>query len=123
MQPNKENIRKWVDALRSGKFVQGKGVLHRKSGEMCCLGIACYLAAQEGIVSTDEYENHVAGACITYDAYPFDLPESVRAWLGVESSNPNLQGCNASGWNDDRDKTFAQIADLIEAEYLSEAVS
>jgi hypothetical protein len=32
---------KWVDALRSGKFKQGAGVLRDQAGGFCCLGVLC----------------------------------------------------------------------------------
>ncbi len=31
---------KWIEALRSGKYKQGKGVL-RYGDEFCCLGVLC----------------------------------------------------------------------------------
>ena len=36
----KELRKLWVAALRSGKFKQGKGHLH-KGDEFCCLGVGC----------------------------------------------------------------------------------
>lgn len=32
--------KKWVDALRSGKFKQGRGALRSPDGSFCCLGVA-----------------------------------------------------------------------------------
>lgn len=32
---------KWVAALRSGKYKQGKGFLLDENGKYCCLGVAC----------------------------------------------------------------------------------
>lgn len=37
---NAEAMDKWMADLRSGEFTQGQGVLHKLSGEMCCLGVA-----------------------------------------------------------------------------------
>jgi hypothetical protein len=36
---NKEFWTKWIAALRSGEYVQGKGYLNRKE-KYCCLGVA-----------------------------------------------------------------------------------
>ena len=36
----KENRRRWVEALLSGKYAQTKGVLHNDQG-FCCLGVWC----------------------------------------------------------------------------------
>lgn len=38
---NTEYKRKWVDALRSGKYRQGVGVLKNANEEYCCLGVLC----------------------------------------------------------------------------------
>ena len=35
------NQKRWIKALRSGKFTQGKEKLHSLDGAMCCLGVAC----------------------------------------------------------------------------------
>lgn len=43
---NVEGMEKWIADLRSGNFVQGEGLLHRASGEMCCLGVATYTNAE-----------------------------------------------------------------------------
>lgn len=40
---NTELVRRWVDALESGEYKQGKGTLVRKTDkglEFCCLGVA-----------------------------------------------------------------------------------
>lgn len=33
--------RRWIAALRSGKYKQGQGRLKTGTGEYCCLGVAC----------------------------------------------------------------------------------
>jgi hypothetical protein len=44
MKTNKKNIRKWVKALKSGKFEQTTGQLFdNKENKYCCLGVACRL--------------------------------------------------------------------------------
>jgi hypothetical protein len=43
--------RKWVAALRSGKYKQGDGFLRSEKG-FCCLGVACDLAAPEKWINT-----------------------------------------------------------------------
>lgn len=37
---NKEIKAKWIEALRSGKYIQAKGQLHDGDG-FCCLGVLC----------------------------------------------------------------------------------
>lgn len=52
-RPNlsKENvklIRKWVRALRSGKYKQGRGALRPVADQFCCLGVLCDVVAPNG---------------------------------------------------------------------------
>src|SRR5688572_668760 len=47
VQANKEAIRKWVEALRSGEFQQGKDSLRPKPDAFCCLGVACEVFRRE----------------------------------------------------------------------------
>lgn len=35
--------RKWVEALRSGKYKQGRGQLKDTQDQYCCLGVACII--------------------------------------------------------------------------------
>ena len=98
---NKQNVRKWVEALRSGDFKQTTGQLYL-DGSYCCLGVACVLA---GVSIDGEHCNSV-------------LPDAVMEWLGVEDSDPEIGERRATQWNDSEAKKFAEIADLIEKEWL-----
>ena len=52
--------RKWVDALRSGKYQQGFGALKTKAGGYCCLGVLCdAVLTPRGMVSRDDWEDRV----------------------------------------------------------------
>lgn len=123
----REPVQKWLAALRSGKYKQTKGTLHYESlkstfgptlnryvdGGYCCLGVACDLAVQEGVIPPPTFDR--SGHAIYAEATAA-LPPEVRDWLGL---------CNHSGaaqdnisliyMNDDGDKTFAEIADFIES--------
>lgn len=35
---------RWLEALRSGNYKQGRGVLRNKEDEFCCLGVLCDVA-------------------------------------------------------------------------------
>lgn len=55
--------KKWLNALRSGKFKQGRAILRNKNGEYCCLGVLCAIRGDwrpiedgEGVPRTD-YNN------------------------------------------------------------------
>lgn len=115
---NPEIKARWVAALRSGEYKQGRGDLRRESGEFCCLGVLCDLfdpdAWTHGVVA-----NH-------HGAYgtPGD---KVLQWSGLYDSNPSVTigGVKAAlaNHNDgiERERvviarTFLEIADAIEAQ-------
>lgn len=50
---NKEVKEKWLAALRSGSYKQGRGVLREQcqdGDKFCCLGVLCDIVAPEGWV-------------------------------------------------------------------------
>jgi hypothetical protein len=90
--------KKWVAALRSGKYKQGKGGLRNQHGEFCCLGVAC------DVMDPDAWDGTVMWR--KYGALDTNLDFIV---LGNGASIGNkLAQMNDNG------KTFAQIADYIE---------
>lgn len=117
MKPEIKKI--WVDALRSGKYQQGKGCLYR-DGKFCCLGVACEEAVKAG-VEVEKYCDDQGR--ISYDTVALTLPSSVRTWMGLKNNDPRVQTTLngiESKWFlsalNDGGKTFAEIADLIEAQ-------
>ncbi len=50
---NKEIKQKWVEALRSGEYKQGKGTLRTNNNLFCCLGVLC------DILSPDKWVNNI----------------------------------------------------------------
>ena len=51
----KAEIKKlWTDALRSGEYKQGYGMLRSKEDEFCCLGVLCELAVKAGVIPPAE---------------------------------------------------------------------
>ncbi|MFE7797032.1 hypothetical protein [Nocardia sp. NPDC057440] len=100
---------KWVDALRSGEYRQGKEYL-QFDGNYCCLGVLCDIAIRDGLLLKVE---HDAGAG-WYDYDTATLPDRVREWAGLDSCDPVVAGERLSAWNDNEDKSFEQIADLIQ---------
>lgn len=128
-----DNARKWVQALRSGEYKQGTGVLHaeRADGthEFCCLGVACDLAVKDGVEMSIEREVDIerGGHTIFYDTDGGVLPRAVSNWLGLSdkhlAGNPNLPSedlQSLSILNDQRGYGFEEIAYAIErdADYL-----
>jgi hypothetical protein len=82
-----KNAQKWVEALESGEFKQGRGALSR-DGDYCCLGVACELAIREGVKVKKEAatkENYAK-----YDGEEYFLPEKVRKFFGLKTDRGTL---------------------------------
>lgn len=115
-----ENAKKLVEALRSGEYEQGTGVLRSTNNRFCCLGVACDISGLgewrhepvEG-VSPLEYTYHVSDE--TGEESDAALPKSVCEWLGFNTRLGGYEGNGLSGKND-RGETFEEIAALIESE-------
>ena len=110
-EQQKANRDKWVAALRSGEFKQGREVLRNvEADKYCCLGVACALAIREGVES--EWPDD--------GGYSWDeeLPYAVRDWLGLKTGAGDLaEGDRYNhliALNDDARYTFTQIADVID---------
>jgi hypothetical protein len=103
-----DNQKKWLEALRSGKYGQCKKKLQDTYG-YCCLGVACVVARSEG-VSVVMDDGYILGGSLA-------TQQDVWQWLGLRSgygvprfgSGPALTDLNDSG------KSFSEIADIIEA--------
>lgn len=67
---NKSDKKKWVEALRSGKYKQGQGYLYNE-GLHCCLGVACEigLIKYSGAIclSTEAIPGDIQGKLITFN--------------------------------------------------------
>ena len=115
------NARAWIEALRSGKYRQGRGYLAaRKANDSiwhCCLGVACELAVEAGVIKRPRI--NALGQRV-YDGSKQLLPLSVRDWLGLVNGagafiTPAGRRHDLVEMND-AGKDFYQIADLIEQE-------
>lgn len=122
---NRDNIRKWVDALRSGDYGQGRHAL-ASGGRYCCLGVACDLAVKDGlpIDVTERMGSDTLTQRIWFDDADAILPPSVRQWLGIDECDPkgiyNGEQHKLSMLNDDGGFNFDDIADIIERTYLAD---
>lgn len=112
----KEKVKKlWLEALRSGKYKQTKRVLKNEEG-YCCLGVLCDLHRKvtktKGNVWTKDNYYLGSNSC---------LSKEVRHWAGFDKySNTSIdikiggEITNLADINDNRDRSFKQIADIIE---------
>lgn len=108
----KEVKKKWVAALRSGKYKQAKGALRSRNG-YCCLGVLCDLYLKE------KKEKWVRVESQNYYKIGEDesavLPREVMKWAGLTSVNPEAGPYHLAHWNDDGHVAFPEIADIISA--------
>jgi hypothetical protein len=107
---------KWVAALRSGDYQQGTGALS-VDGKFCCLGVAC--AITDIPLRTPDDHMHFILPPETH------LSEIVKWWQTLpqdqcSTRSPDVMAANgvrmALSELNDSGKTFAEIADLIEAQ-------
>jgi hypothetical protein len=104
--------RKWIDALRSGEYTQGKSALN-KNGNFCCLGVACdvsELGKWRELYSGKRFY-HTKGE---YEPAGYMLAEPVMEWLGLPNTECSLGDYAAWQLNDSLNKSFDEIADWLE---------
>lgn len=122
----KEIAKIWVEALRSGKYKQGVGMLATKDNGYCCLGVLCELAEKEDIVhrieddDVDRTKDRWAFGSDAEDFNGLTLPQSVVTWAGMKT-DVGMYARDVLTYSDlaqenDAGKTFAEIADIIERE-------
>ena len=112
-QRAQRRVREWIAALRGGEYAQGAGYLRRPEG-FCCLGVACDL------FDDSLWRQSEQGAGWVYLDVVLDLPKQVRDAYRVR--RPDGQYTKDDGYSaslagdNDSGKSFAEIAELIEAE-------
>lgn len=110
---NPEIKDKWITALESGEFEQGKGSL-ADNGRYCCLGVLCELAAREGAVQ--RFSLGARGAAYGALKLTGVLPTEVEEWAGLPASchgAPYIMDMSITDWNDHKGKTFNELAIMI----------
>jgi hypothetical protein len=136
-----DNAKAWVAALRSGKYKQAVGVLTEEAdGEIvghCCLGVACELAVEAGVVKRFERKEHYYRDVVygpnEHQVERTVLPPLVAAWLGLREANASFPPRDLAADADmtaetpvdrtealtsmnDAQRSFEEIADVIEQE-------
>ena len=104
--------KKWLRALRSGKYKQTKEMLHKKNGGYCCLGVLCDIYAKEKKVKWGEV-NPLRPSKIMFLDHSDILPDEVMEWAGLASDNPECGEKSLAQYND-AGMRFGDIAVLIE---------
>ena len=99
---NQEFKKKWIEALRSNDYLQGKGYLC-KDNKYCCLGVACIIDGLPAINDPD-IENIKAFE----DQIMIPYYERYNSW-GLKFTNIDI----LTNMNDNN-ASFIEIADWIE---------
>jgi hypothetical protein len=134
MNPEVKDL--WVKALRSGEYSQAEGKLCYASKEdgsrsFCCLGVLADLGVKAGVIPDwvgDTPEASTLGIRLGGTANYSDLNGLIPLleWAGLSAGNPvvgreldpdgdEYNSIEAIHANDEREWTFDQIADGIEA--------
>lgn len=108
---NQEAKQKWITALRSGKYMQGKSCLKDTHNNYCCLGVLVEVFEEYHGLRFDQQLNFsmtaMAFGSFGSVAAP---PELVINWIGITPKHQTL----LMHLNDKHGCSFAGIADLLE---------
>jgi hypothetical protein len=109
---------KWVAALRSDKYKQGFGRLHKADDTYCALGVLCDVYSKEFDVPWDKTEYHEGDNFSPFLGLINSLPKDVCKWAGLRSNvvsiRHNTLSVNIVLLNDEYKLTFNQLANYIE---------
>lgn len=114
----KEILERWIAALRSGEYKQGRQQLYNGDG-YCCLGVLCELAVKDGAIRAYDKEKETL------------LPMFLKEWAGVDplvedisqssetfglslTVQPEGQHYQSLAALNDKGASFEQIADWLE---------
>jgi hypothetical protein len=101
---------KWIAALESGEYQQGRAALNR-GGAFCCLGVACDLFKDElGLITREK------DSLTFYDEFSGYPPGQVAEHLGLYNRYGRAAkdtGLNSLSELNDQGKTFEEIVEAI----------
>lgn len=108
---------RWVEALRSGDYIQSERRLRGDRG-FCCLGVLCDLASKEDVGEWVNDGNGCWSFQIDGRSSISVLPQPVMEWSGLASFNPTIRSRKLSEWNDNQGANFKILADMIERDII-----
>jgi hypothetical protein len=91
---------KWVEALRSGKYKQGRGLL-KEGAQYCCLGVLCKIAG-------------IQGKRRSYGVYEFNGKAVMPSADTCRALGLPVETAGDLGSRNDSGLSFSGIADYIE---------
>ena len=138
----KKNIaNKWIKALTSNKYKQGRNVLcHQganKQYKYCCLGVLCDLYTKDSDIAKNPKKqlevtkvkwqvlaNRKPADVTCYNDHMEDLPEEVRNWAGLRTSSAEIKNREATSLGfaslaemNDTGSSFEEISKVIKKNY------
>ncbi len=115
--------KKWLKALRSGKYTQGlcalKTIAEKKKASFCCLGVLCDINRKEFTMESARYKNKETVFSADGLSSSSEIPGTIATeFLGAESKNRELNSTEEiqeelAGMNDGG-ASFKSIANWIE---------
>jgi hypothetical protein len=85
---NQDIKKKWVEALRSGEYEQGKDQLRSSDDEFCCLGVLCDVAHKEGL---GQWHLDDTAYSFATDRDFKTPPPIVVKWANLTGDNPGVE--------------------------------
>lgn len=122
---NQEIKQKWLTALRSGEYEQGRETLRSLDNKFCCMGVLCDLYIKENQAEDKKVDWNINPY---RKAYSFEecsslTPNVVLEWAGIDTEldlGPYVPhpiegyGLSSVGVMNDMSVSFIDIADIIE---------
>lgn len=104
--------KRWIEALRSGKYEQGKYALRTSDNCYCCLGVLADVAKPDGwsnkVTTLARPENFKSGALEVYKHDGMVELISDDLWAEVTGGTDWMKAVDIAAANDDG-KTFEEI--------------
>lgn len=114
---DKEVKRKWLKALRSGKYTQTEGTLKDSEGN-CCLGVLCDLYAKEHGREWVRDETSYSIYRLKGQKLSDALPSNVSKWAGLGRHADPVVSYECYDANDDEEVSKVSLSQLNDEERL-----
>ncbi len=111
MNINQEELKIWIQALRSNEYKQSFGCLQSSNG-YCCLGVACKVLTPEDQQQKRTNSNELYGVMPTDQEFAPEWLKTFNFYF-KQKFDKSLATMNDSG-----EYSFNDIADLIEKEFV-----
>lgn len=107
---------RWVAALRSGDYKQGRKRLRTLEDSFCCLGVLCDVVHPDVWVKREDDDCYaIQEGNSPHSHFSGYIPINLADELGIDDSQQSV----LVQMNDCKKKSFAEIADYIEKTPMS----